>query len=160
MAKWPTIGKERDTLTSAAITRSAEALDEFSANQCLPTEEKVMETTSIQGDLGAARRSRERVASALHELACVVKAKKPDTRTANSITSDREPLIQGASVGIRCRSLSCRAVTRSRSPTRRALDTIRVLLCPLWRVPKGRTRVSVVSIIVPPDYPVLGSSTQ
>ena len=61
--------------------------------------EEVKETTPPQGDLGAARSSRERVAGAPLELACVVAAKEADTRTANSITSDREPLTQGESVG-------------------------------------------------------------
>eukprot|EP00965_Chrysotila_dentata_P009872 322111-Pleurochrysis_carterae.AAC.1 len=79
----------------AAITRSTEGLDEDLANPYLLVVEEVKETTSPQGYLGAARSSRERVASALHELACVVAAKKADTRTAKSITSDRKPLTQG-----------------------------------------------------------------
>eukprot|EP00965_Chrysotila_dentata_P251165 6209875-Pleurochrysis_carterae.AAC.2 len=83
MAKWPTIGRKRDTTMGAAINRSAEALDEFSANQYLPAEEEIKKTSSLQGDLGAARRSRELVASALLKLACVVGAKEALTRRAN-----------------------------------------------------------------------------
>eukprot|EP00965_Chrysotila_dentata_P045480 1510819-Pleurochrysis_carterae.AAC.1 len=59
------------TTAGAAIARSAIALDEDPANQYLLVVEEVKETTSPQGDLGTARSSRERVASALQELACV-----------------------------------------------------------------------------------------
>eukprot|EP00965_Chrysotila_dentata_P181879 6004610-Pleurochrysis_carterae.AAC.1 len=49
--------------------------------------------------LGAARPSLERVANAHQALACVVEAKKADTRTASSLTSDRKPSTQGESNG-------------------------------------------------------------
>eukprot|EP00965_Chrysotila_dentata_P141402 4673363-Pleurochrysis_carterae.AAC.1 len=55
-------------------------------------EEEVKDATSPQGDLGAARCSRERVAGAHEELACEVNAKEAATRTASFLTSDQKPL--------------------------------------------------------------------
>eukprot|EP00965_Chrysotila_dentata_P239895 6203374-Pleurochrysis_carterae.AAC.1 len=56
-----------------------------------------------------------------------MKAKEADTRTANSIASDREPLAQGESDGA-MPDPSSEAVTRSHSTARRVLSATKVRL--------------------------------
>eukprot|EP00965_Chrysotila_dentata_P206548 6183595-Pleurochrysis_carterae.AAC.1 len=63
-----------------------------------------------------------------------MEVKEADTRTANSITSDRGPSTQGRSDGVMPDS-SSEAATRSRCPTRRVTSPITKSLLDLhWRV--------------------------
>eukprot|EP00965_Chrysotila_dentata_P015302 506004-Pleurochrysis_carterae.AAC.4 len=74
------------------LARGAEALDDNLATQYLLAEKELDETTSLQGDLGVVRQSRERrVTSALQKLACVVNAKLADTHTANLLRNFPSP---------------------------------------------------------------------
>eukprot|EP00965_Chrysotila_dentata_P103599 3419271-Pleurochrysis_carterae.AAC.4 len=87
-------------------------------------EEEAKDILPPRGDLGAARRSRERVAGALRELACVVEVKEATLAVPAPSRAIGSRRLKESQM-VPCPSLSRKSVTRSRGPTRLAVDTKR-----------------------------------